>query len=277
MLKVPQLLQDEFENSRISIIDQNSQPTEIRSSVTSTNAFVKPTGEYHALLIGNNDYELDKYDLDRPVRDVQELQKTLTDYYQFENKNIVTLLNADRDAILKELYRLRQEINKDDNLLIFYAGHGHWDDKIKQGYWWPVDVDPDNPSNWLSNSDLREQIRGINSAHTLLISDACFSGGIFKTRGSEEIKNASMNIQLLYRMPSRRAITSGTLSTVPDNSVFFKYLIKYLIENEEKFISSSQLFTIIRTSVLNNSITVPQDGVILNTGDEGGDFIFIKK
>ena len=78
-------------------------------------------------------------------------------------------------------------------------------------------------------------------------------------------------------MPSRRAITSGTLSSVPDNSVFFRYFIKYLDENQQKFVASGDLFTTIRTSVLNNSLTVPQDGVIMDTGDEGGDFIFIKE
>ena len=67
------------------------------------------------------------------------------------------------------------------------------------------------------------------------------------------------------------------MSNVLDKSVFFNYLIKFLAENQKKFISSSDLFTTIMTSVLNNSLTEPQDGVILNTGDEGGDFIFIKK
>lgn len=238
---------------------------------------IKPGGSYYALLIGNSNYQLDELDLVRPAEDVRILFNTLTNFYQFDEKNIITLLNSDRNEILQELYNLRKTVNADDNLLIFYAGHGIWDEQVSQGYWWPVDAVPDNPSNWLSNSDLREQIRGINSAHTLLISDACFSGGIFRTRGAETIRNASRDIQLLYRMRSRRAMTSGTMSTVPDKSVFFDYLIKYLTENQNKFISSSDLFTKIRTSVLNNSLTVPQDGVILNTGDEGGDFIFIKK
>jgi len=275
--EVPQLIQDEITKSRESSVTQINEPNRSETLVSSNSTFVKPTGEYYAFLIGNSDYELDDLDLGRPVKDVAILYNTLTKYYQFEEENVKTILNSDREEILQELYNLRKKINPDDNLLIFYAGHGHWDEQVSQGYWWPVDAVPDNPSNWLSNSDLREQIRGINSAHTLLISDACFSGGIFRTRGAEEIRNASSNIKLLYRMRSRRAITSGTLSSVPDKSVFFKYLIKYLTENEKKFISSSDLFTTIRASVLSNSLTVPQDGVILNTGDEGGDFIFILK
>ena len=208
---------------------------------------------------------------------MRELRQLLLDKYTFDEQNIYTLENASRAQILTELFRLRNELGREDNLLIFYAGHGYWDKKVEQGYWWPVDVERDNPSNWLSNSDLKEQIRAISTAHTLLISDACFSGGIFKTRGSQNLRDADISIQLLYRLPSRRAISSGTFSTVPDNSVFFKYLSKYLESNESKYLPSTELFNNVRKSVLNNSITVPQDGVIMDTGDEGGDFIFIRK
>ena len=87
--------------------------------------------------------------------------------------------------------------------------------------------------------------------------------------------NASKDIQLLYKMPSRRAMTSGTMTTVPDKSVFLEYLCKRLKDNNEKFLSSQYLFDSFRAAVINNSNVVPQDGVIAETGDEGGDFIFI--
>ncbi len=278
LIDIPELFKSRIDTNLIFKSSTNLLP-ELEKGVNKNfkSTIVKSGGSYYALLIGNSDYQLNEFDLDNPVQDVEKLSNVLNTLYQFDEKNVIKLINSDRNTILKELYRLRKTLTPEDNLLIFYAGHGHWDEQIGQGYWWPVDATPENPSNWLSNSDLREQIRGINSAHTLLISDACFSGGIFKTRGAGDIRLADRDIQLLYRMPSRRAITSGTMSSVPDKSVFFKYLIKYLTENDKKFISSSELFTTIRKSVLNNSLTVPQDGVILNTGDEGGDFIFIKK
>ena len=64
---------------------------------------------------------------------------------------------------------------------------------------------------------------------------------------------------------------------MPDQSVFFDHLSKQLKENNEKYVSSQSLFDTIRQRVINNSMIVPQDGVINDTGDEGGDFIFIKK
>lgn len=238
---------------------------------------IKDGGKYFALIIGVANYDDPKMKLEHPTNDAFKLKEVLLNRYTFTDSTTFLVLNPTRQKLMSELFRLRKIIGPNDNLLIFYAGHGHWDEDARQGYWWPKDATTEDPSNWLSNSDLREQIRSIKSAHTLLISDACFSGGIFKTRSGAEIMNASKDIQLLYKMPSRRAMTSGTLTTVPDKSVFLEYLCKRLNENQAKFMSSQYLFDSFRAAVINNSNVVPQDGVIAETGDEGGDFIFILK
>ena len=72
-------------------------------------------------------------------------------------------------------------------------------------------------------------------------------------------------------------MTSGALKEVPDESVFVKYLIRELKENQEKYLPSEILYGNFRTMVLNNSPNVPQYGTIQNVGDEGGDFIFVRK
>jgi len=70
-------------------------------------------------------------------------------------------------------------------------------------------------------------------------------------------------------------MTSGTLTEVPDQSAFLKYMIDRLEKYKEKYLSSEQLFSSIRIAVINNSNVVPQFGEIKDVGDEGGDFIFI--
>ncbi|MBS1976449.1 MAG: caspase family protein [Bacteroidetes bacterium] len=234
-------------------------------------------GKYYALLIGVSDYADNRLDLERPVKDAQHLGEVLRTRYTFSDSTVTILMNPTRQNILVALFQLRKTITPQDNFLIFYAGHGYWDEDARQGYWWARDAAANDPSNWLSNSDVREQIRSIKAAHTLLISDACFSGGIFKTRSASAIQTASLDIQMLYKLPSRRAITSGTMTTVPDNSLFFDYLSKRLEENQEPFMTSQQLFDSFRQAVINNSMVVPQDGVIADAGDEGGDFVFIRK
>jgi len=72
-------------------------------------------------------------------------------------------------------------------------------------------------------------------------------------------------------------MTSGTLTTVPDESKFMQFLIKRLSDNEDKYLTTRQLFYSLEVAVLNNTNAVPQLGVIQDTGDEGGDFIFIKR
>lgn len=247
------------------------------SDASTTPKSVKPSGQYFALLIGVSKYNDVRLNLEHPVSDARKMKETLGQFYDFPAGNIVLLENPTRGEIFSALYKLRDKVSANDNLLLFYAGHGYWDEKIKQGYWWPKDASTNDPSNWLSNSDLREQLRGINSAHTLLVSDACFSGGIFRTRDASAIKSASIDYQMLYKLPSRRAITSGTLTAVPDRSVFVEYLLKRLTSNQEQFLPSQQLFNSLRLAVINNSATVPQEGVIAETGDEGGDFIFMRK
>ena len=72
-------------------------------------------------------------------------------------------------------------------------------------------------------------------------------------------------------------MTSGTLTEVPDRSAFVEYLVKRLESNQQKFLSSEQLFSSFRIAVINNSDVVPQYGEIKDVGDEGGDFIFVRK
>ena len=182
------------------------------TEATAVSKSIKPGGKYYALLIGVSKYSDPRLNLDQPVSDARKIKEVLTQGYDFNTENTILLENPSRGEIFSALYKLRNQVTASDNLLIFYAGHGYWDEKIKQGYWWPRDATAADPSNWLSNSDLREQLRGISSAHTLLVSDACFSGGIFRTRDANSIKNASMDFQMLYKMPSRRAMTSGTLT-----------------------------------------------------------------
>lgn len=233
-------------------------------------------GKYYALLIGVSDYpDPDIMDLEQPVSDAEKLYQTLTTNYTFEKENITLLKNPSREEIIAELDRLNRMITEDDNLLVFYAGHGYWDEQDEIGYWLPSDSKKENTANWIRNSTIRDYLRAVKTKHTLLIADACFSGGIFKTR--KAFSDAPKSIQKLYDFPSRKAMTSGTLREVPDRSVFLLYLNKRLIENTQRFISAEELFSSFKVAVLNNSPNIPQYGEIKDTGDEGGDFIFIKR
>ena len=235
-------------------------------------------GKYYALIIGIEEYQDPTIsDLEQPVTDATTLNNILLSKYTFEKEDIKLLKNPTRYQIFQALEAFSKKVKQSDNLLIFYAGHGLWDEQRRQGYWFPADGKRADRSSWVTNADLKEYISSIQSKHTLLITDACFAGSIFKSRSI--MAGASRAIKELYEMPSRKAMTSGSLKEVPDKSVFIEYLVKRLTQNSEKYLSAEQLFSSFRTAVINNSANgqVPQFGEIKEAGDEGGDFIFITR
>ena len=232
--------------------------------------------EYYAIIIGVDDYnDEDIPDLDNPISDAKRLKSSLVENYTFDNQNITFLENPKREEIIQAFDDLADISTEKDNVLVFYAGHGIWNEQLQQGYWLPANANDDTKGFWLSNSTIRDYLRGIPSKHTLLISDACFSGGILKERAIISGKAALET----YRLNSRKAMTSGALKTVPDKSVFIEYLVKNLERNTNVFLSADELFSAFKVAVINNSPNnqIPQYGAISQAGDEGGDFIFLKR
>jgi len=235
----------------------------------------KPEINYHLLVIGVSDYK-DKNikDLKNPVSDIHTLTELLTSSYSFPKDNTTILENPTRNEIILAFDNLSKSLTENDNLLIFYAGHGFWDSNSNNGYWLPSNAEESNKVEWIRNSTIRDYLKEIEANHVLLITDACFAGSIFDDRSA--FSSASKAIDELYKYKSRNAMTSGSLTQVPDESVFFKYLIKRLQLNEEKYLPAQQLFSNFKIAIMNNSNTLPKYGNIQNVGDEGGDFIFIK-
>lgn len=237
------------------------------------------TGKYHALIIAVQDYSSrDINNLDHPIADAMAIKNILTKRYTFDDKNIIFLKNPDRKTVGTTFNDLRKKLSENDNLLIFYAGHGVWMDDMKEGYWLPRDASGiNNPTDWIPNSTIRNYIRALKAKHVLLIADACFAGGIFKVREAFISPNAS--IEKIYEMQSRKAITSGSFKTVPDRSVFVEYLAKRLLENKENYLDAQKLFVSFKEAVINNSPNnqTPLYGAISEAGDEGGDFVFVRR
>jgi hypothetical protein len=236
-------------------------------------------GKYHALIIGIQNYQAPALNtLEMPAANAESFKEVLLRLYNFTPKRVKTLLNPTKRQILEQLNKYGDSLSLEDNLLIFFAGHGKVLDKNQQGYWLPADARPEDQSTWISNGDLRDYLRGINAKHTLVIADACFSGSILGV-DRDPVGTTRKSAQIMYRLNSRRALTSGALATVPDKSVFMEYLIKYLEVNQERYLPAESIFLDIKKNVLTHSShrQNPQFGIIQQTGDQGGSFIFIRK
>jgi len=159
-------------------------------------------GTYYALIIGNNDYQDGNIiDLDNPINDATTLYNVLTKKYTFDTKNVIFLKNATYVQMIEAFDNLSKKVTENDNLLIFYAGHGWWEADKELGYWLPVDARKTSTAFWIRNSTISDYMSSIKSKHTLLIADACFSGSIFKTRIAFD--DADEEIKSLYGLPSQ--------------------------------------------------------------------------
>jgi len=273
-------------SGKVSVLINNKSKPEVKQNVPPVfepNTIEPPaakaeipvvSGKYYALIIGIDSYNDPQINgLDFCIRDAESFYNTLTSRYTFEKENVKLLKNATMSDVVKALDYFARTVKPSDNFLIFYAGHGVWNPTSETGFWLPSDAQKNSTLNWFRNSALRDYLREVNSKHTLLVTDACFGGAIFKTRAA--FADAPLAVNKLYELPSRKAMTSGTITEVPDQSAFLKYMIERLNTNSQKYLSSEQLFSSFRIAVINNSNVIPQYGEIKDVGDEGGDFIFI--
>ena len=232
-------------------------------------------GNFHALVIGNNFYKGDIPQLKTAIKDTTELAGVLQDEYGFD---VELLLNADKDQIISALNRKSQSMRKDDNLLVYYAGHGVYDEDTDIGYWLPVDAKLEDKSNWILNSTITDSIKAMDAKHVLLIADSCFSGTLLR---STQVKRTGKFYSQMASRTARLVMTSGGVEPVLDSgsdghSVFARSLLAKL-RSPETIIDGTSLYQAIREPVVMSSEQVPQYSNIRFVDSDGGDFLFVKR
>lgn len=240
-------------------------------------------GNYYGLVIGIDQYSGDWPMLKNAVNDAKSVAELLSAKYTFQYIKTLYDKDATRDNILKELETLLQKVKENDNVLIYYSGHGEYIQAMDKGFWVPVDATAKSISKYISNEDIKAFLTGIHSKHTLLVTDACFSGDIFRGKTMTiPYENSTKYYSKMYSLSSRKALTSGGLEPVMDkgkdnHSVFAYYFLQALKNNSEKYLDAGQIFDLLKIPVVNNSSQTPAYSPIRNAGDEGGQFIFIMK
>jgi uncharacterized caspase-like protein len=183
------------------------------------------------------------------------------------------------------LYDLRGRLAEQDNLLIYYAGHGVQDDKSQEGYWLAVNANKDNPANWISINDITTVLRSMASKHIIVVADSCFSGTLTRAMAPKLPNAPERRDQYLTKMikkKSRTALTSGGLEPVPDrrpnseHSVFAYAFMTALQENSD-VLGGQELFDKVRYLVVVDAPNTPEYANIRFTGHEGSDFFFVRQ
>ncbi|HET6245913.1 MAG: caspase family protein [Bacteroidetes bacterium] len=240
-------------------------------------------GEYYALIIGIDNYKGIWSPLKNAVRDAQTVEQVFKTVYKFDHVKTIYNEKATRANIIREMEWLIENVSPKDNVLIYYSGHGEFKKNLNKGFWVPVDASTNSTSAYISNSEIQTFLGGIPSRHTLLIADACFSGDIFRGNTmSVPFEQSEKYYAEVNALKSRQALTSGGIELVMDggkdgHSIFAYYLLQALKENKNKYFDASQLYSKLKIPVVNNSEQTPSFNPIKSTGDEGGQFIFIKR
>ncbi len=238
-------------------------------------------GKFYAILIAEKDYIDPKFsDLKFPVRDANKLRDVLINNYTFEEKNVDTLYNRSREDILQTIIARCKSLGKNDNLLIFYAGHGDTTLDIKgepKGYLIPITALSDQVSYYINPNDINDAVYNSNAKHILILLDACYSGTFTREAGHD----IDGDVLLQWKTKSRKVMTSGNLSPVPDKSAFIEYLTEFLLKNEKEFLSTKDIWPFVDSHVRaqlknieNAKYYDPQYAPLIVAGDLGGSFIF---
>jgi uncharacterized caspase-like protein len=209
----------------IAVNDSGETTTESRMvnmtpSVTIANS---ETRTDYALIIATNDYK-EWTDLTNPVNDAKAIATELGENYGFK---VETLFNPTKSEIVTKIREYaKKNYGTDDQLFIFIAGHGQFDDIGKDGYIVARDskLNDDTYDTYVPFSVLRTTIDNNPAKHVFITMDVCFGGTFDQAiakRGDDRDQMYTDIPQAEYiskklKFKTRMYMTSGGKQYVPD-------------------------------------------------------------
>ena len=242
-------------------------------------------GNFHAIIIGNNNYtQFPK--LKTAVNDAKSVAEVLANKYGFKT---TTLVNANRFMILAALNRLSKILDENDNLLVYYAGHGELASNKDIGYWLPVDADRSDKRKWIPNSAISDVISAIPAKRVLVVADSCYSGSLTRSSlarldtGVSEVERLTW-LRAMAKSRARLALTSGGLQPVADigggdHSLFANALLG-ILENNTDILEGQRLYQQVfaQVTIGAENLNIDQEPLyapIRHAGHESGEFFFL--
>ncbi len=238
----------------------------------------------YALLFGGDEYD-EWNNLFNPVKDAQTIAEELESYYGFKVDLVLNATTAEIMAKLREY--AKKSYQKNDQLFIFFAGHGQFDEIFTEGYIVGKDSKVNDPgkTSYISHSTLRTVVNNIPSEHIFLTLDACF-GGTFDqavaqagSRGLDDMYSditRSEFIERRLRWKTRKYVTSGGKQYVADgrpggHSPFARKFLMALRDygGQDKILTLQEL-----QGYLLNLKMEPHAGEF-GDNEPGSDFVFV--
>ncbi|WP_294346228.1 caspase family protein [Sphingobacterium sp.] len=223
----------------------------------------------YLFLVGINDY-LENDPLYSCVKDCNDLKEILIEKYNFEENKIYEVYNEKATGfnILNAFRKYRTLLSEEDNLIIYYSGHGEYEDAEDVGYWVPYDST--NFAQNISNRNIIDHLDRIKCKHIFLISDSCFSNSLLMQGRFKKSK-------IYFEKHSRWALTSA-FNEARDadsetNTLFCEYILEFLSTADKEF-RVSELIEFVKSKYYTNEFQTPQGGPLAISGHRGGEFVF---
>jgi hypothetical protein len=240
----------------------------------------------YALIIATDQYD-NWSDLVNPVFDSKTIAEELKKTYGYK---VEVIENASQSDVLKKLREYAERKYKPlDQLFIFFAGHGTYDQTFGEGFVVTKEsqTNDEAKTTYLSHNRLRSIVNNVPCDHIFLAMDVCF-GGTFdaalassRGAGAEEVYKEQGQAEFITRKltyKTRRFLTSGGKTYVSDgipgkHSPFAKNFLEALRSRGGKdgVLTLPELYTYVERLKIQ-----PRFGEF---GDNapGSDFIFVVK
>jgi uncharacterized protein len=267
----------------------NAASTNTMSTAEVRKALGQNFGRFYALVIGNQNYEA-MDNLQTPIGDAKGIAKLLKDRYGF---SVTVLEDASDVSMLTAINDLNDKLKPEDNLLIYYAGHGTrlQTGKTQNGYWLPINADkPPKDTFWVPNEQVTAHLSRLPAKRVLVVADSCYAG-LLSTDPSNRFVDAKSGYTVDYikfkmRNRSRLLLSSGGDQPVLDtgggtNSVFARAFLEELQANKG-VLAAPELFAKVSKRVeaaaaRNSFVQKPEFKSIKGAGHDMGDFFFVPK
>jgi hypothetical protein len=246
-------------------------------------------GRYFALLIGNQNYSAIE-SLSTPLSDLHRAKQILEERYGF---TVFMVEDGDNVAVMKAINDLYEVVGEEDNLLLFYAGHGNrlTTGGAEIGYWLPANAEaPPRNTFWVANEFVTGHLSRIRAKRVLVVADSCYAGLLstepsFLLVGNDGPQYSNMEfLKFKLAKRSRLLLSSGGDQPVLDegggnHSIFAKAFLVEL-ERNDRLLPSPELFLRVRDRVTERSVALafeqkPEFKTIKAAGHEVGDFFFV--
>lgn len=236
----------------------------------------------YALLFGINKYD-NWSDLVNPIFDVQSIGKELEERYGFQ---VEIVLDAEQNEVMTKLREYAQiNYKPQDQLFIFFAGHGQYDDVFGEGFLVAKNSLRNDVSknSYISHNRIRSNINNIPCEHIFLSMDVCF-GGTFdpmlassRSAAYEDTDDREYLVRKLSKK-TRKYLTSGSKEYVSDgvaggHSPFARNMLEALKSNggEDRILILNEINT-----YMERLKSTPRFGAF-GHDENGSDFVFIAR